>query len=202
MEFSDGSKALQVTKQGAFRVVEPHVNRAPSDSSKAYKAANASAMKNTSQVPKSATASMDVWHARLGIVRKEALEHVSGTTKGVTLSTRNFERNAKLCQTCELAQAHQQVSRIPSWRGPYPFEKVYMDLIDMEEAFNADSWVVHFYCDYSAYHISFNLANKTQDELVSVTREFLAITNTNWGFTTRYIRSDGEKGMGKRSGRK
>jgi hypothetical protein len=72
-----------------------------------------------------------------------------------------------------------------------------MDLIDMEEAFNADLWVVHFYCDYSAYHILFNLPNKTQDELVSVTREFLAITNTNWGFTTRYIRSDGEKGLGK-----
>jgi len=29
-----------------------------------------------------------------------------------------------------------------------------------------------------------------------VTREFLAITNDNWGFTTRYIQSDGEKGLG------
>ncbi|KAK1914132.1 hypothetical protein P3342_007378 [Pyrenophora teres f. teres] len=66
----------------------------------------------------------------------------------------------------------------------------------MEEAFNADSWVVHFYFDYSAYHISFNVTSKTQDELVSVTKEFLAITNDNWGFKTRYIRSDGEKGLG------
>jgi hypothetical protein len=49
---------------------------------------------------------MDVWHARLGHVCKEALEHVPGTTKGVTLSTRSFERNAELCETCELAQAH------------------------------------------------------------------------------------------------
>ncbi|RKK19546.1 hypothetical protein BFJ65_g6263 [Fusarium oxysporum f. sp. cepae] len=68
----------------------------------------------------------------------------------------------------------------------------------MEEAFNADSWVAHFYCDYSAYHISFNLPNKNQDELLSITQEFLAITNDNWGFTTRYIQSDGEKGLGKR----
>lgn len=68
----------------------------------------------------------------------------------------------------------------------------------MEEAFNADSWVVHFYCDYSAYHVSFNLPNKTQEELVSVTQEFLAITNDNWGFTTRYIQSDGEKGLGQK----
>jgi hypothetical protein len=66
----------------------------------------------------------------------------------------------------------------------------------MEEAFNLDAWVVHFYCDYSAYHVSFNLTHKTQEELVAVTREFLAITNDNWGFTTRYIQSDGEKGLG------
>ena len=31
---------------------------------------------------------------------------------------------------------------------------------------------------------------------MSVTKEFLAITNMNWGFTTQYIRSDGEKGLG------
>lgn len=71
-----------------------------------------------------------------------------------------------------------------------------MDLIDIEEAFNAELWVVHFYCDYSAYYILFNVTNKTQDELVLVTKEFLAITNSNWGFTTRYIRLDGEKGLG------
>jgi hypothetical protein len=65
----------------------------------------------------------------------------------------------------------------------------------MEEAFNSDTWVAHFYCDYSAYHVSFNLSFKTQDELVSVTQEFLIITNDNWGFTTRYIQSDGEAGL-------
>ena len=71
-----------------------------------------------------------------------------------------------------------------------------MDLIHMEEAFNLDAWVVHFYCDYSAYHVSFNLPHKSQEELSAVTREFLAITNDSWGFTTRYIQSDGEKGLG------
>ena len=81
---------------------------------------------------------MDVWHARLGHIRKEALKHVPTTTTGVTLSTRSFERNAELCETCELGQAHQQISRILTWRGTYPFEKVHMDLINMEEAFNAD----------------------------------------------------------------
>jgi hypothetical protein len=49
---------------------------------------------------------MDVWHSRLGHIRKEALEHVPKAVKGVELSTYSFERNANLCQTCELAQAH------------------------------------------------------------------------------------------------
>ncbi|KHO10745.1 hypothetical protein MAA_11654 [Metarhizium robertsii ARSEF 23] len=68
----------------------------------------------------------------------------------------------------------------------------------INEAFNADSCVAHFYCDYSAYHVPFNLPNKTQEEILSVTQEFLAIKNDNWGFTTRYIQSDGEKGLGKK----
>jgi hypothetical protein len=138
---------------------------------------------------------MDTWHARLGHIRKEALEHVPQAVEGVALSTHNFERTTDLCPECQLGQAHQQISRIPTWRGSYPFEKIHFDLIHMEEAFNTDTWVAHFYCDYSAYHISFNLPFKTQDELVSVTKEFLVLTNDNWGFTTRYIQSDGESGL-------
>ncbi|KAL5611335.1 hypothetical protein FOBRF1_007452 [Fusarium oxysporum] len=155
-------------------------------------------MATKSRTPQVATASMDTWHARLGHIRKEALEHMPQAVEGVALGTRNFERKSELCPECQLGQAYQQISRIPPWRGSYPFEKIHLDLIDMEEAFNADSWVAHFYCDYSAYHITFNLPNKNQDELLSITQEFLAITNDNWGFTTRYIQSDGEKGLGKR----
>ena len=39
-----------------------------------------------------ATASMDTWYARLGHIRKEALQHILEAVKGVALSTRNFER--------------------------------------------------------------------------------------------------------------
>lgn len=184
MEFSNGSRAFEVKKHGAFRVVE-------TPSSRICKNAHAS-----SKAPKTSTALMDIWHARLGHIRKEAIQHITEAVYGAKLSSNDFERNSDLCQICELSQPHQQISRILTWRGSYPFEKVHMDLIDMEKAFNADSWVVHFYCDYSAYHISYNVTNKTQKELVSVTKEFLAITNDNWGFVTRYIQSDGEKGLG------
>jgi hypothetical protein len=68
----------------------------------------------------------------------------------------------------------------------------------MPKAFKLDAWVFHSYCDLSAYHVSLDLPFKTQENLLSVTREFLALTNDNWGFTTRYIQPDGESGLGQK----
>jgi hypothetical protein len=86
-----------VTKQGAFRVVELNTNRTPLNSNKPYRVVNASNTKKTSQNPKNAIASIDVWYVRLGHVRKEALLHMPKTTKGVTISTHNFKQEAELC---------------------------------------------------------------------------------------------------------
>ena len=97
MEFLDGSRAFQVKKRGAFRVVEPNTNRTLLNSNKPYRAANASNTKKTSQTPRNATASMDVWHARLGYVCKEALLHMLKTIKGVIISAHNFKQEAELC---------------------------------------------------------------------------------------------------------
>lgn len=85
--------------------------------------------------------------------RKEALKHVPNSVEGVVLGTRKFQGTTDLSQACELAQVHNRILRIPAWRGTYLFEKANLDLIDIEEAFNSDSWVVHFCCDYSAYHV-------------------------------------------------
>ncbi|RKK06491.1 hypothetical protein BFJ65_g18688 [Fusarium oxysporum f. sp. cepae] len=172
MEYSDGSNAFKVTKHGAFRVAESHIKDIIFRAESHKEAAQSFAMATKSRTPQVATASMDTWHARLGHIRKEALEHMPQAVEGVALGTRNFERKSELCPECQLGQAYQQISRIPPWRGSYPFEKIHLDLIDMEEAFNADSWVAHFYCDYSAYHITFNLPNKNQDELLSITQSF------------------------------
>jgi len=196
MEYEDGSNAFQATKHGAFRVIESNIEDAVTKNESYTNAAKAFATIRRSRTPKTAVASMDTWHARLGHIRKEALEHMPQAVEGAALSTRNFLRTSDLCPECQLGQAHQRPSKLPTWKGSYPFEKIHLDLIHMEEAFNLDAWVVHFYCDYSAYHISFNLPHKTQEELIYVTQEFLALTNDNWGFTTRYIQSDGEKGLG------
>lgn len=198
MEYVDGTNAFKATKHGAFRVVDPLLEDFTLESASNNSTAHAFATARRSRTPSTAVATMDTWHARLGHIRKEALEKVPHVVDGVALGTRDFERTSELCPECSLAQAHQKISRVPTWRGNYPFEKVHLDLIHMQEAFNQDTWVVHFYCDYSAYHVSSNLPLKTQENLVSVTRDFLALTNGTWGFTTRYIQSDGESGLGQR----
>lgn len=179
MEYADRSNAFKATKHGAFRVVEPHIKHAVVNAESREEAAKAFAMARKSRTPQIAIASLDTWHARLGHIRKEALKQVPKAVEGVTLGTDDFQRTSELCPECSLAQAHQQISRVPTWRGRYSFEKVHLDLIHMQEAFNSDTWVAHFYCDYSAYHISFNLPFKTQELLISATQEFLQLTNDN-----------------------
>ena len=75
-------------------------------------AAQSFAMATKSRTPQIATASMDIWHARLGYIRKETLEHMPKAVEGVALGTCDFERTTELCLECQLAQAHQQISCI------------------------------------------------------------------------------------------
>jgi hypothetical protein len=168
-EYSDGPNAFKTTKQGAFRVIELYTNSSVFNVETHHAAARAFATTRKSRTPHVAMVSMDTWHARLGHIRKDALEHVPQAVEGVALCNHNFERTTDLCPKCQLGQAHQQISRIPTCRGSYAFEKVHFDLIHIKEAFNTDTWVAYFYYDYSAYHISFNLPFQAQDELVSVT---------------------------------
>ena len=58
--------------------------------------------------------------------------------EGVALGTRKFEHKSELCKECELGQAHNRISHFPVWKGTYPFEKVYFNLINIEEVFNTD----------------------------------------------------------------
>jgi hypothetical protein len=139
MEYVDGTNAFKATKHGAFRVVESPLEDLILESASSTSIAQAFAIARRSRTPSTAVATMDTWHARLGHIRKEALEKVPHAVDGVALGTRDFERTSELCPECQLAQAHQQVSRIPTWRGSYPFEKVHLDLIHMQEAFNQDT---------------------------------------------------------------
>ena len=69
-------------------------------------------MATKARKPLVAIALMDTWHARLGYIQKEALEHMPGAVEGVALGTREFERDSELCE-CQLAQAHNRISYIP-----------------------------------------------------------------------------------------
>ena len=103
MEYSDGSNAFKITKLGAFRVVEPHIKDIVFNAKSREEAAQSFAMATKSKTPQIATASMDIWHARLGHIRKETLEHMPKAVEGVALGTCDFERTTELYLECQLA---------------------------------------------------------------------------------------------------
>ena len=114
IEYANGSNAFKVTKHCAFRVIEPHIKHAVIEVNSHTKAAQAFAMAKKSRTPKIATASIDVWHTRLGHIGKDALKHVPQAVEGVALGTQDFQRTSDLCPEYQLTQAHQQISRIPT----------------------------------------------------------------------------------------
>ncbi|KAF1987144.1 hypothetical protein K402DRAFT_310467, partial [Aulographum hederae CBS 113979] len=150
----------------------------------------------SSRIQRQSKASLDIWHDRLGHARREALLHLPQSSIGVApFPSSNFERETDLCRTCALANNKQQISRVPPSRGSYPFEKSHFDLIYLETAFNADKYILHFYCAFSGYHLTYTLTNKGEVEFARSTQHFLALTE-RWGYKVRILQTDGEKALG------
>ena len=108
--------------------------------------------RNSSKVQRVATASIDKWHDRLGHVSKDILLHLEESSIGVKLSSTKFNREGELCSPCIKANIRQQISRVPAYKGAYPFEKIHFDLVYLHKAFNADQYLLHFYCAFSGFH--------------------------------------------------
>ena len=90
IEYADGTNAFKATKRGAFRVVEPLLEESVLNATSHIKAAQAFATAKKSRTPTVAVATMDIWHARLGHIRKEALEKVPFAVEGVVLRHSRF----------------------------------------------------------------------------------------------------------------
>ncbi|KAF1980574.1 hypothetical protein K402DRAFT_305048, partial [Aulographum hederae CBS 113979] len=137
-----------------------------------------------------------VWHERLGHARREVLLHLPRTSIGIAPFGSKFERETTLCRACAMGNNKQQISRVPPSKGNYPFEKTHFDLIHLEEAFNVDKYVLHFYCAYSGYHIAYTLASKGEGEFMRSTQHFVTLTG-RWGYTVQIFQTDGEKSLGR-----
>jgi hypothetical protein len=131
---------------------------------------------NSSKVQRVTTATIDKWHERLEHVSKEILLYLEESSIGVKLSSTKFNREGDLCSPCIKANIRQQISRVPVHKGDYPFEKVHFDLVHLHKAFNADRYLLHFYCAFSGFHATYTLQSKDQQEFIDSTKHFLALT--------------------------
>jgi hypothetical protein len=114
---------------------------------------------------------------------------------GAKLTSTKFNHGSDLCQTCAASNIRQDIERVRPDEQNYPFQKVHFDLIHLKEAFNADRYIIHFYCTYSGFHIAYTIAQKNEATLLHCTQHFLT-TMERWGYTVRVMQSDNETGFG------
>jgi hypothetical protein len=187
----DGAKFAQVMNHQGWPVIEPQASiKPPQDIPRSQRYT----MATSSRSIKTSSGSMNRWHARLGHIRPETLHHLSESVEGVQIDDNLFHQETELCPECVQGQLSRQISRLPAYKGLYPFEKVHFDLILVKEAFNNDLWILHFYCALAAYHITFTLPSKNGQELVTAKETLIKLTQA-WGYTIRQFHSDGERSL-------
>ena len=74
-------------------------------------------------------ATTNIWHQRMGQLNKKALLHLPNATDGVKL----LEKSPALCKTCQLLNAKQQILRRTVNYAIMLFERVHLDLAQLED---------------------------------------------------------------------
>ena len=69
----------------------------------------------SSKIQRESTATLDLWHKRLGHVNAEAIQHAVRNTRGVQLE--GSTSTLSMCETCYLTEANRQISRFPIERS-------------------------------------------------------------------------------------
>jgi hypothetical protein len=153
------------------------------------------------------TASLDVWHSRMGHIRKDALLNLPKAVEGVKLSSQSFERASELCESCALGHMTANVSRKPNVMPPYAFHTIAFDIIPFREQGEESSppkkrdaehneWILHMVDPYSGYHQAHTWRGKKTEALILWwIKDFLKRIK-RWGFTTQILQSDNEPALG------
>jgi hypothetical protein len=116
--------------------------------------------------------SLNVWHRRLSHTGKEALLYLPEASIGVELITTKFNYDGDLCNMCV--------------KRSYPFEKLHFDLIYLHKAFNADYYLLHFYCPFCGFYINYTLTDKSEDSFIQLTDHILTLT-AQWGYIIQFF---------------
>ncbi len=120
----------------------------------------ASAFPSSTEPKPATTATMDLWHKRLGHLREEAVRHLPQSATDALISSRD-RYYIPPCETCRLSSARQQISRVRTDRKTAPFERVHLDLFPMRNSFLEDRYILHFLDDYSRMNYVYVLKSKS-----------------------------------------
>ena len=65
--------------------------------------------------------------------------------------TTKFNYNGDLYNIYIKSYIKQQISYILVYKGSYPFKKLYFDFIYLHKAFNANYYLLYFYCPFCGF---------------------------------------------------
>ena len=131
-----------------------------------------------------------LWHRRMGHLHREAVEKLPTAVLGVKLA----KTSPISCEPCELAKSHQIVSRRPIERATRPFTRIHIDLIQLQSAYNGDTWILHFLDDYTRMNFVYTLKGK--DHMTWTIKEFAAYVHRQYEQHIQIFRTDGERSLG------
>ncbi|KAI0992461.1 hypothetical protein K3495_g15724, partial [Podosphaera aphanis] len=135
-------------------------------------------------------------HQILAHASPEVVTHINGPDFKINIDKSVLSPKTNKCIPCSLAKSKRLVSRqtgseIP--RSGRPFHSICWDAIIMEEAYNGDRYVSHFYCPDSHFNFTFSCKSKVEFKL-SV-RTVLQLIKTQWKYEVQIIRLDGETSL-------
>jgi hypothetical protein len=91
---------------------------------------------------KDLTGTAKEWHNRMGHLNQNAIRKLQEKTQGVVVTDMSsYDTN---CEVCRLTHATKSISRRSTPRSKIPYEKVHLDLIQMPEAYDGSTQVLHF----------------------------------------------------------
>lgn len=150
-----------------------------------------------SERPLVSKATADVWHRRMGHMHTERLEILEKMVEGMEIvgpiSKQSAEHNPELCQVCQVTKAHRQISRRATGQTYGPYGRVHFDLIHINEGYNGDRWITHFYIDGMRFHAAYT--HESKNGVQFAVKDFLPYARHVLGIPLKAVKFDNERSV-------
>lgn len=109
------------------------------------------------------------------------------------ISKQSAEHNPELCQVCQVTKAHRQISRRATGQTYGPYGRVHFDLIHINEGYNGDRWITHFYIDGMRFHAAYT--HESKNGVQFAVKDFLPYARHVLGIPLKAVKFDNERSV-------